>query len=53
MAEKPCKVSNAKFDGKIKFSLWQVQMKNVLDQKSLHKTLKGIYGKLIDMLKED
>src|SRR5688572_7070674 len=30
-----------KFDGRINFVLWQVQVKNVLIQSGLHKVLKG------------
>ena len=30
-----------KFDGKINFGLWQVQVKDLLIQSGLHKALKG------------
>ena len=30
-----------KFDGKINFGLWQVQVKDVLIQSGLHKALRG------------
>ena len=30
-----------KFDGKINFDLWQVQVKDILIQHGLHKALKG------------
>ena len=41
------KISNSiryeveKFDGRINFGLWQVQVKDVLIQSELHKALKG------------
>ena len=30
-----------KFDGKMNFGLWQIQVKDILIQNGLHKTLKG------------
>lgn len=37
----PVKFDVEKFDGKINFGLWQVQVKDVLIQSELHKALKG------------
>ena len=35
------KIEIKKFDEKINFTLWQIQIKNVLIQYGLHKALKG------------
>ena len=37
----PVKFEIEKFDGRINFGLWQVQVKDVLIQSGLHKALKG------------
>ncbi|KAL5804347.1 hypothetical protein ACOSQ3_031147 [Xanthoceras sorbifolium] len=41
------KFSVEKFDGKINFSLWQVQVKDVLIQSGLHKVLKEKSGPVL------
>ena len=58
MTSKIAKTSNAKFEvekfnGKINFSLWKVQVKDILIQQGLHKALKGPTGKPADMKDED
>lgn len=55
---KSAKVSNArfdieKFDGKINFGLWQVQVRDILIQQGLHRALKGRKGKREDMDDDD
>ena len=37
----PIRADVEKFDGNINFSLWQVQVKDLLIQSGLHKVLKG------------
>ena len=37
----PVKFEIEKFDGKINFGLWQIQVEHVLIQSGLHKSLKG------------
>ncbi|KAL5756246.1 hypothetical protein ACOSP7_020674 [Xanthoceras sorbifolium] len=37
----PVRFDVEKFDGRINFGLWQIQVKNVLTQSGLHKVLKG------------
>ena len=42
-----------KFDGRINFSLWQIQVKDLLIQFGLHKALKGKEPKAIEEDKKD
>ncbi|PON34615.1 hypothetical protein PanWU01x14_342810 [Parasponia andersonii] len=37
----PVRADVKKFDGNINFSLWQIQIKDLLIQSGLHKVLKG------------
>lgn len=37
----PIRIAFEKFDGRISFGLWQLQVKDVLIQSTLHKALKG------------
>ena len=42
-----------KFDGRINFGLWQVQVKDLLIQYKLHKALKGKPAPVTGMSDED